>query len=184
MMTKFNNYHVVKVGDISKKKLIKAAKGGSVNLSRDELTGNNTMVLHPENAKKVIQAQKTNKGTRLTIAPGEIANDLDYHSTIQGGSIWSDLKSGLSSLWNTIGKPIASAALDGIATAGQSAMNGFVPGVGDVVAPALRQGVKNLAGVGVSGRGKLIKGSQEAKDHMNKLRAIRQSKARGGSFLL
>jgi hypothetical protein len=182
-MVKFSGYVVTKVGEIPDHKLKKLATGASVTLSYSDLHGDNQMLFHPENAKKIAAAKRARKGVRIEMTHGEIDHDLAYHNKegMAGGSFWSKLSDGLSSAWNTIGKPIASAALDGIAMAGQQALNGFVPGVGDVVAPTLRQGVKSLTGVGVRG-GKLVKGSQEARDHMARLRSMQKST--GGSFRL
>ncbi|KAG9407700.1 hypothetical protein AC1031_002417 [Aphanomyces cochlioides] len=175
-----SNYQEVRVSpNISKSKLKKALTGGSLTLSRDDLQGNQTLLLHPSNAVKVIAAQKAGKCVRLPITHGEIAHDLNHR---QGASLWESIKSGLSSLWNTVGKPIASAALDGIANAAQTAGDQLIPGlnIGSTLAPSLRQGVKDLTGVGFS---KPTKGSQAAKDRMARVRAAKSSR-RAGSFRL
>jgi hypothetical protein len=175
-MKQVGGYREVRVSSqIPKTKLSRALKGGTLSLSRDELIGNVPMLLHPANAAKVIAAQKANKGVRMDITNGEIAHDLSNH---QGGSLWDSLRSGFTSLWNTVGKPIASAALDGIASAAQTAGDALIPGIniGSTLAPAVRSGVRSLTGVGV-------KGSQAAKERMAAVRAKKGTK-RAGSFRL
>lgn len=187
---KYNNYDVVSVGTIPQAKLKKALNGGAIILTAKDLTGNQKLVLHPENAKKVRMAVKSGKGTRINFMPGEIQNDLNFHSqksggsvqgeahrrcpedpldhSMSGGSIWSWLK---EKAWPVIKKVIG--------------------GVGDAVAYAnpelapLREGVRSLTGVGLARKGtKLVKGSPQAKAKMAALRAMRGTKPKGGSFLL
>ncbi|KAH9157268.1 hypothetical protein LEN26_003194 [Aphanomyces euteiches] len=157
-MKQVSEYKEVRVSkSISKAKLARAHKGGTITLSADDLSGSHPMLLHPENAKKVIAAQKANRGVRLDITHGEIAHDL---SSRQAGSLWDSIKSGLSTVWNSVGKPVLGAIGDAIAYSNPE------------LAP-LREGVRSLVGVG-------IKGSQAAKARMAAVRA----KKRGGSFKL
>lgn len=140
-----------------------------------------TLQLHPTTASHVHKAFRNKHGVRIS---------LSHHEAAQSGSLWDVLKKVGSFL-----KPVASAALDGIATAGQSTLNSFVPGIGDVIAPGLREGVRDLTGVGInkngatksatSSRNGLIKGSQQARDHMARVRAARaESQKKSGSFRL
>ncbi|KUF85215.1 hypothetical protein AM588_10000848 [Phytophthora nicotianae] len=110
-------------------------------------------------------------------------------SGIHGGSIWSKIWSGLKSAWNPVIKPILSAAADQAATLGSAyvASTGRNPAVVGV----LRQGLKKFTGVGVetkpSPMGRMVKGSQAAKDHMAKIRAMRKggkTSKHGASFRL
>jgi hypothetical protein len=153
-------YQSVKVGKISEAKLRKALKGGSLTLSSADLKPSDfNLLLHPENAKKVIAAQKANKGARLSIARGEIENDLNE---LQGGSLWSFLK---DTVW-PIAKKVIGVAADGVTYANPQ------------LAP-IREGVRSLTGVG------LKKGSPEMRQKMAALRAKRGSKTlHGASFRL
>ncbi|RHY12322.1 hypothetical protein DYB25_001081 [Aphanomyces astaci] len=156
------NYHIVKVGDISKAKLKKLAKnrGGALSLTANELKGTNDLLLHPANAKKVLSAQKANRGTRLDISEGEIQHDVDE---LQGGSFFSGL-------WDFV-KNNGTSLLD-------IAANVAKPFVGEEVANAGRSLARSITGKGL----KLAKGSQAAKDHMAALRSKR--KLKGSSFRL
>ncbi|KAH9100259.1 hypothetical protein LEN26_016015 [Aphanomyces euteiches] len=157
-MKQVGGYKEVRVSkSISKSKLAKALKGGTISFSKDDLNGSQPLLMHPENAKKIIAAQKANRGVRLDITHGEIHHDL---SSRQGGSIWESIKNGLSTVWNTVGKPVLGAIGDAITYSNPE------------LAP-LREGVRSLVGVG-------FKGSQAAKARMAAVRA----KKRGGSFKL
>ncbi|DBA03217.1 TPA: hypothetical protein N0F65_003937 [Lagenidium giganteum] len=89
---KHHGYHIVKVGATPQSKLKKALNGGTITLSAKDLSGDQHLVVHPENAKKIIAAQKKGCGTRVAFMPGEIRHDLDYHSTKSGANVWSWIK--------------------------------------------------------------------------------------------
>ncbi|KAF0704291.1 hypothetical protein AaE_015022 [Aphanomyces astaci] len=145
-----SGYHRVKVGKISDAKLKKALKGGSLSLTAAELRPNDfDLLLHPANAKKVLAAQKANKGTRIDITHGEAEHN---NSELQGGSIFSGI-------WNFL-KNNATPLLDIV-------KNVATPFVGEDVANAGRSLVQSLTGKGI----KYAKGSPEAKAHMAALRA-------------
>ena len=153
--------------DITPAQLKRAASGQQITLSAAQLKGSgSTFHVHPANHEKIMKATRAGKGTRVYIAPGAINHDLEH---MQGASIWSWIRDKaipwVKKNWNVI-KPVVSAAGDALAVAFPEA------------AP-IRAQVKALTGVGVRG-GKLVKGSQAAKDHMAKLR----SKRSGGSFML
>lgn len=176
-MTKFAGYHVVRVGKISQAKLKKASKGGTISLSKDDLEGNQALVLHPENAKKVQAAKKAKRGTRLSIMPGEIEHDMRYHEQTEGGSLWGMLgNAALSGL-----KWLGSQALNGIADGAKTALGDGK--VANLAVNAGREGIRNLTGLGVNG-GKVAKGSDAAKERMAKLRSMKMAKRSGGSFKL
>ncbi|DBA02849.1 TPA: hypothetical protein N0F65_006639 [Lagenidium giganteum] len=167
---KHHGYHIVKVGAIPQSKLKKALNGGAITLSANDLSGDQQLVVHPENAKKIIASQKKGTGARIAFMPGEIRHDLDYHSTKAGGSIksggsvWSWIKDKAypwlkENIWPVV-KPIVSQ-----------------PGIVN----AVRKELGNQIGVGIKSGGRLVKGSQAAKDRMAALRAKRKS---GGSFKL
>lgn len=152
-----SGYQVVKVGKIADAKLKKALKGGTLTLSAAELKPNDySLLLHPANAKKVLAAQKANKGTRLDITHGEVQHDINE---LQGGSIWG-------TIWNFL-KGNATPLLD-------IARNVAAPFVGEEVA----DGARNLAR-SITGKG--LKGSPEMKAKMLALRSKRKT---GGSFRL
>jgi hypothetical protein len=120
-----------------------------------------------------MKAKRAGKGTRIYIAPGAINHDLQ---TMQGGSIWKTIWNGLKSGFKALKDSGVASQLVDMAVAPISAYTGQ-PGA---VASG-RQLLKNLTGVGVGRRGgKLVKGSQAAKDHMARIR----SKRTGGSFIL
>lgn len=156
--------------DIPMSKMRQAVLGKPIQLTASEVASDkNKMFLHPENAKKFLSAQKSGKGVRLQIAPGAIRHDLQ---TLEGGSIWSWIKDKavpwVKKNW-TIIKPvlseIANVAIPAAATyLGQPQL-----------ATPVRMGLKELTGVGISG-----KGSPAMKDKMAKIRAMR--KTQGGSF--
>jgi hypothetical protein len=160
-----SNYQIVKVGKIPESKLKKALKGGVLSLSAAELKPNDfNLLLHPANAKKVLAAQKANKGTRLDISHGEIEHN---NSELQGGSIFG-------TIWNFL-KNNATPLLDIV-------KNVAAPIVGEDVANAGRSLARSITGKGL----KLAKGSPEMKAHMAKLRSMKKgSKAlHGASFRL
>lgn len=161
-------YKQIKI-DIAPSQQKKLAKGKAVQLSAKQVgSDTHAIYVHPENYIKIMKAKRKGCGCRLNIEPGEINHDL-----MQGGSLWSWIKD-KAIPWVTknapILKPIASAVADAGAT--------LVP----ALAPA-RAGLKELTGIGIGNR--LPKGSQEAKDRMARLRAMKAAKkAQGGSFKL
>ena len=159
---------MITVGDLTPAKLMKALKTGKISFSKNDLMGNDyQMLMHPVSAKKVKKAMKLGRGINsVPITRGEIENDLNYHSMsgsgLKGGSIWKKIWNGIKSIWNPVIKPALSAALDVAAPAlgtytGQPALT-----------TALRSGVKNLTGVGMSG----MSGMSE---RMAKVRAAKKS---------
>lgn len=127
--------------------------------------GSTQLYVHPENAKKIADAKRKGKGTRINISTGAINHDLEE---MAGASVWSWLKDKaypwIKKNWNVL-KPVVSAGADALAT--------LVPATAST-----RQTIKELSGVGIQ-RKYLTKGSAEMKEHMAMLRA-----RRGGSFKL
>jgi hypothetical protein len=163
-------YALVRVGKISQSKLERAVKTGKLALTAKEVAGDtHTLHLHPAALKAFRRAKSTKKGIRLAHSHHEIKADLKYHGA-SGGSLWSWIKTKaapwLKKHWGDI-KPFVSLALDAGAK--------FYP----EALPA-RAAVKSLTGVGLK-RGRLVKGSKAARDHMATLRAMRHT---GGSFRL
>jgi hypothetical protein len=154
--------------DITQPQIRKAGAGKAINLSASQLKGSGvSLYVHPANYDKIMKAQKAGKGCRLCFAPGEMQHDL-----MHGGSLWSFLK---EKLWPAI-KPALSGVLDSAVAPVASALGPYAP-----AAILGRQAIKGLTGVGVSSkRGKLTKGSAEAKAYMASIR----TKKRGGSFKL
>jgi len=159
--------------DITQAQLSKAASGKPITLTATQLRGSGArFFVHPENYKKVQAAKKRGCGTRIIICDGAIHHDLKH---MQGGSVWSWLKGAAKSVYNfakdnyDVIKPVLSRAAD-------AAVPAFATMVGQPeLAGIARSGLKSLTGVGIP-----RKGSQQAKDHMAKVRAMR----RGGSFML
>lgn len=79
-------YKQIHVGNLSMASLKKAAKGGTLTIPKDKMTGDRVMLVHPLNHKAYQKAKKLGHGCRLYIAPGEIDADLEYHAT-HGGSL-------------------------------------------------------------------------------------------------
>lgn len=159
----------VHVGEIPESKLRKAFKGNAVRLTNADLNGNRVMLLHPHTAKMVESAKKTNKGVNIHILPVEAFSDIAYHQKVgqgmHGGSLWSWLKNKawpwIKENWKPVIKPILSTIADRVAPAlGPEGVAG-------------REALRSLTGVGVGGK-RLAKGSEEAKEHMRKLRARRK----------
>lgn len=164
--------HLIDVS-IPQAKLKKLAEGKTVTIKCHELNGTTQKLhVHPETYKKILKARKNNKGIRLTISKPEIMHDID---TLQGGSIWS-------SIWDVVKKNV----LPVLADAGFGALGSYA-GQPELAAAA-RGGFKNLTGIGMKKRtGRLVKGSQEAKDYMASIRAKKSSTKKnmnGGSFKL
>lgn len=146
--------------DMTPQQMRKLAGGKATQLNANQILSDmKKMYVHPLNYDKIMKAKKNNTGTRLQISPDAIKYDLE---TLKGGSIWSFLK---NTLWPAI-KPAVSSALDMAVAPLASAAGPFAPAV-----PIGRSLIKNLTGVGAA---KSIKGSQEAKDKMAKLRAMKK----------
>jgi hypothetical protein len=155
---------------ISASKARKLASLKPTNLTAAELRGSDDKILlHPANYAIVMKAK--NRGCRIQLAEGEIIFDMDQR---QGGSVWSFLK---DKLWPAI-KPAVSQALDAAVAPVMGAVGPYAP-----VVPAGRQILKSLTGLGVSSK-KLGKGTPEMKAHMAKLRSMRKSGLKAGSFRL
>lgn len=164
--------------DAQKKKFLKNLK---VTFTGSQVKGSSKkLALHPENAKKWKKASASNKGVSIQFSPGEIAASLSIDgdaltgSGMEGSSVWSWLKEKAypwlkKNIWPVV-KPFVSQAVDQGAQ-----MLGSYTGQPGLV-NAVRGEVKNLTGVGMP-----AKGSQEMKDRMAKLRAMRKT---GGSFRL
>ena len=162
----------------------KASRGKSIQLTASQVASNKHKIfVHPANYEKLMKAKKKGCGCRMNIEHGEINHDLEH---MMGGSIWDWIKKGFNWLKDSgVASTIADAAIPALATAVGAPQLGAVA----------RSGLKSLSvGVGpkamghssaiISG-GRVAKGSQEAKDRMSKLRAMKKAKTvQGGSFLL
>lgn len=164
-----SSYKTIKI-DVGQAKAKKLAMGKSVNLTAAEVRGEDEILhVHPENYNRLMKAKRANRGTRLQLTEGEIMADVAL-----GGNIFKSIWKGIKSLWNPVLKPALSLAADNLVPIA-SAYTG-----NPAIVAGVRKGLKDLTGVGVNTR-KLGKGSQAAKDHMAKIRAMRKS---GGSFRL
>lgn len=174
-MNAFGGFTTVKVGTIPAAKLRKALEGNAVRLTKAELTGDRVMVVNKLNAKAIKGAQTKGKGLTTHFSSGEAAEDLQYHSRMgagmEGGSLWSWIKDKavpwVKKNWDVL-KPVVSRIADIAMPAAATAFG--APELGVMGRSALKQ----LTGVGVSG-----KGSDAMKAKMAALRARRKS---GGSF--
>ncbi|GMF33841.1 unnamed protein product [Phytophthora lilii] len=186
-------YKELKVSSsIPAKRLLKAANGGSLQLTKADLAGSDAVLhLHPESYAKVMKAKKAGKGSRIIITPNEIRYPMEANGgSMQAGSIWKKIWSSIKAAWKPVIKPALSAAADGLASMGSAyvASTGRDPALVGVA----RQALKKFTGVGVAGakpsrRGSAAKGSPEMKAKMARLRAMRKtggSSKRAGSFRL
>jgi hypothetical protein len=152
----------------------KLAAGKSVQLTKAQINSDtHSLYVHPANYDKIMKARKKGTGCRINIERGEIDHDLN---NMKGGSIWDWIKKGFKWLKDSgVASTIADAAVPALATAVGA------PQLGSVA----RSGLKSLTGVGIRG-GKVARGSQEAKDRMAALRAMRKDKklTPSGSFRL
>ena len=188
----FAGYVQYKLGHIDPAKLEKALKGNKIHLTNENLTGNRVMLIHPNTARLLEKAKKSGKGVKIHFTPHDAIADLAFHhhsgGNLQGGSLWSWLK---NKAWPWVKKNVIPKVLD----VGVPALATYL-GNPELAAPA-REAVRQIAGVGfeldssddeeekpkVTKKGKLAKGSQEAKDRMAKIRAMKKSKPEeGGSF--
>ena len=159
--------------DIPEAKLMRAFKTGQLTLSKHELAGSGAkLFLHPESASKVDKACKCGKGVRLQITRHEVGYPFKRNI---GGSIFTKIWKGIKSAFkwtkdNGVLSKVADLAVPALTSAAPE------------LAPAIISGrnlLKQNTGIGVS-RGRLVKGSPEAKAHMAAIRAKRKMQA--GSF--
>ena len=184
-MQDYTGYIKVSHGELPIKKLQSAIKNGKLLLTANELKGNKyTTLFHPMNAKIITGAKTKGKGCVIHLAGGEIASDIEYHdmagSGLEGGSLWSWIKNKavpwVKKNWSVI-KPIVSKIADVAIPAAATALGATSAG------PVVRDLVQKTTGVGVGGsfRAKGLKGTQEMKDKMAKLRAMRKPRSSGSS---
>ncbi len=142
--------------------------GGALNSTKHKI------YVHDENYKKIMKAKKNNTGCRIQFSPGEIMKTATAHNMAGSGffdDVWNGIKSAGKWLKDT-----------GIAT---NIADALVPVASTVIGPTAanlaRKVVQSTVGVGIK-KTTVKKGSQEAKDKMAKLRAMRKTKLAGGSF--
>lgn len=170
MVRDYQGYVSVSHGAIPESKLKKVIKGGKLTFTKEELAGNVFKTLfHPTTAKMLKLAQRKNKGANaVPVAMGEIMADMDWHNSsgsgMQGGSIWKSIWKGVKSLWGPVIRPALSQALDmGVAPL-QAALTGSKYGAPIApFVPALRSGLKQLTGVGMTTQQKRLKALEKAR---------------------
>lgn len=153
--------------NIPSEKLKKLAKGHRIQLSHSEIShGPCHFTLHHETAKKLHSARACGKGMRV--------GPLTHEEIHASGSLWDTIKTG----FNKYVKPVLSGVGDAIAYANPE------------LAP-LREGVRNITGVGIAKKPTKTKapskaGSAEMKAKMAKIRSMKKGGAKheSGSFLL
>ncbi|GMF30092.1 unnamed protein product [Phytophthora lilii] len=134
--------HVSISSDVPAPKLTKALKTGKLSLTADQLKGSGSVIhLHSTSYEKVIKARKAGRGVRLDITRHEIKKG---YKRAQGGSIWSKIKSGLSSAFKFVkDSGLLSRGLDAAVPALATAFGAPQAGI-----PA-RAAFKSLTGVGI-----------------------------------
>ncbi|EEY55387.1 uncharacterized protein PITG_09332 [Phytophthora infestans T30-4] len=128
--------------DVPAPKLTKALKTGKLSLTSDQLKGSGFVIhLHPASYEKALKAHKAGRGVRLDITRHEIKKG---YKKLQGGSIWSKIKSGLSTAFKFVkDSGLLSKGLDAAVPALATAFGAPRAGI-----PA-RAAIKSLTGVGV-----------------------------------
>jgi hypothetical protein len=157
-----HTYHAIHVGHIPHHKVMKMLKTGTLNLTADELAGNQHQLhLHPETHAKAHRAKRARKGVRIHMTSHEI-----HHNAMHGSGLFDSIKS----FWNDNGSKI----LDSVAAVGKVIAPEFAPAI-DVG----RKLAKNITGKGV----------HKSPEEVHKQRLANLAKARaarkhvhGGSF--
>ncbi|ETO61424.1 hypothetical protein F444_20562 [Phytophthora nicotianae P1976] len=128
--------------DVPVAKLTKALKTGKLSLTASQLKGSDSVIhLHPASYEKALKARKVGRGVRLDITRHEIKKG---YKKLQGGSIWSKIKSGLSTAFKFVkDSGLLSKGLDAAVPAIATAFGAPQAGM-----PA-RAAIKSLTGVGV-----------------------------------
>lgn len=148
----------------------KLLKGKAIQLQPTQLqsvephTQTHKLHLAPENHKRLFKAKRSGKGARLSLSRDELE---------RSGALWDTIKAG----FNKYVKPVLSTVGDVVANSLSYSNPELAP-----VFQGVRQGVRDLTGVGVSKSGRVAKGSQAAKDRMTAVRAAKKIKS--GSFRL
>ncbi len=76
------SYVDVNIGKIPEEKLKGVVRNGKITLTKEMLAGSsNSVSLHPDTAKKVINAKNGKRGTRVTILEPEIRYSMKKHPT-------------------------------------------------------------------------------------------------------
>ena len=147
----------------------KYRKGKSFQLSHSQLEadhGKHKVDIHlgKKAYRKLLNAVKNKKGFRFT------------DKNIVGGSLWDSIKKGASFITNNINK-------DDLKTIANAGINAVVPDqYKDIAKAGVNTGVD--VGYALNGSGlKFKKGSEEAKAHMAKIRAMRKTKKSGCGIL-
>ncbi|ETN23941.1 hypothetical protein PPTG_00412 [Phytophthora nicotianae INRA-310] len=128
--------------DVPAVKLTTALKTGKLSLTADQSIGSGAVIhLHPTSYEKAMKSRKTGRGVRLDITRHEIKKG---YKRAQGGSIWSKIKSGLSSAFKFVRdsgllSKAADAAVPALATA-LGAPQAAIP---------VRAAIKSMTGVGI-----------------------------------
>ncbi|GMF14449.1 unnamed protein product [Phytophthora lilii] len=128
--------------DVPAPKLTKALKTGKLSLTADQPKGRGSVIhLHPASYEKAIKARKAGRGVRLDITRQKIKKG---YKMLHGGSIWSKIKSGLSTAFKFVkDSGLLSKGLD---VAAPTLATAF--GAPQAAIPA-RAAIKSLTGVGL-----------------------------------
>lgn len=153
--------------DLTKAQQKKLINGNSVRITKAQINNGPEVYLHPLNAKKVMNSKS---GVNLSLSKGEITHSAKHNGLVSGGSIWSDIWSGIKKTGSFLQK-------SGIGTILADAAIPFASTVlGPAGATAARSILKTTTGVGFS-----------KADNMAKARAAKRGRisimpSSGGSF--
>ncbi len=138
-------YHNLAI-DLTHSQAKKAMKGSGIRIKPDQI-GKGHLVVHPVNKKHIEKAVLKSKGFTLELSPAELAETAMYHINkhgMEGSGFWSSIWKGIKKTWNFLkDSGIATKALD----AAVMPLSAYT-GQPQLVAAA-RQGVRQLAGVGL-----------------------------------
>lgn len=169
-MRDYQGYKFITHGDLPLNKLKKVMKGGKLTFTKEELQGNARKTLfHPLVAKMLQMAKSKNKGANsIPVALGEIMADMQYHNnmggSMYGGSIWKTVWNGLKSLWNPVIKPALSTLADMAVTPIQGALSKTPLAPLAAAVPALRSGLREISGIGMTTQQKRLKALEKARN--------------------
>ncbi|ETO85916.1 hypothetical protein F444_00497 [Phytophthora nicotianae P1976] len=132
--------------DVPAVKLTTALKTGKLSLTADQSIGSGAVIhLQPTSYEKAMKSRKTGRGVRLDITRHEIKKG---YKRAQGGSIWSKIKSGLSSAFKFVrDSGLLSKAADAAVPALATAL-GAPQGLSQAAIP-VRAAIKSMTGVGI-----------------------------------
>lgn len=141
-------YHHVAI-ELTEPQARRAMRGNGIRIKPDQI-GHGRLIVHPANKKKIEKAILKKKALTLELSPAELAETALYHmnnmkgSGMEGGSFWSKIWAGLKKGWKFLKDTGIASKLADIAVPAAATFVGAPS-----AAPAIRSGIKQIAGVGL-----------------------------------